>query len=496
MRRRALPLACLALSGCQERRSEPAPSGTPPASATAPKTADATALPAVPPSPPPPLPADAGEHRGDARWAARIGGTMADAGRAVAIDPRGRVAVGGYFRDTIDLGGVVLQATDGTDGFVAVYEGDGRLVHAKAFGGRGDDNVTALAFDGEGALVVGGAFSYQLDFGDARLVSDGGDEGFVVKLDATGRRSWAKRIGGADVDAVYGVATSKAGDVYVTGEYAATAELGTERVTSAGQSDAFVIKYAADGAPRWGRRFGGEVADYGRAVRATADGGAIVLAEVSRVVDLGGGAQDGAGNRDVAVVSLDADGGYRWSTRFGGSNDELALGLAVDPVGSVALTGSFDSEIGFAGERHRSAGLADAFVAKLSPTGAPLWLRVFGSKEVDIGGGVASDAHGNLYAVGWFWYAIDFGKGPLTSAGRKDAYAVALAPDGKTLWARRFGAADNDFLQAVATDGDGRPVAVGTFHRTIDFGKGPLAAAGAPGAEIPLGDVAVVAFDR
>ena len=61
---------------------------------------------------------------------------------------------------------------------------------------------------------------------------------------------------------------------------------------------------------------------------------------------------------------------------------------------------------------------------------------------------------------------------------------------------RRFGAGENDFLQSIDVDADGRPVAIGKFHRAIDFGGGELVAAGAPKAELPLGDVAVVGFTR
>jgi hypothetical protein len=331
---------------------------------------------------------------------------------------------------------------------------------------------------------------------DGKLESAGADDAFVVKFAPDGRRAWAKRFGGTDVDAVYGLATTAGGEIYLAGETARELRVGAQDLPPLGAADLLVVKLGPDGAVRWARRFGSTGPDYGRAVRTTAEGGVVVLGEMSRSVDFGGGPIESNGNRDVFLLSLGPDGAYRWATHFGGTNDELALGLAIDPSGSILVTGTFDGQLELAGETLRSAGGADAFVAKLGPDGAPRWIRRFGGRESDIGAGLAVDATGNAYAVGWFWYGVDFGKGKLESAGRKDAYVVALAPDGATLWSRRFGGTENDFLQGVATGPDGGIAAIGTFHGTVAFGGAPLAARAAPGAQLPLGDVVVVGLGR
>jgi hypothetical protein len=497
--------ALLVLTACGDKRPEATPAGGPdqsaeaggPAGPTAGTAATpAAASPVKPPVPDAPLPADVGEHTGGHRFSRRIGGPMADAGRAVAVDGKGTIAVAGYLRGRVDLGAGQVLTADDADGFVAVHGQDGTLRWARNFGGKGEDAAEAVAIDGAGNVIVGGAFSYEVVMADGKLDSKGADDMFVVKLGPDGRRLWGKRFGGVDVDAVYGLAADSAGNIYVTGEVGQTIYVGETKLVGLGAADMLVMKLSPDGAPLWARRFGALGPDYGRVVRVTTDGGVIALGEVSREVDFGGGPVESKGNRDAVVVSLGPDGSYRWATRFGGTNDELALGLTVDPVGSVVVTGSFDDKIEFAGQTFRAVGLADAYVAKLGADGSQRWMRTFGSKEADIGGAVANDAQGNLYAVGWFWYEIDFGKGALASAGRKDAYVTALAPDGKTLWARRFGGAGNEFLQSVASLTGGGLVAVGTFHGKVAFGGPELTAESAPDAQLPLGDVAVVALER
>jgi hypothetical protein len=451
---------------------------------------------ARPAAPAAPLPADSGAHDGRHRFSLRLGGKLADSGRAIAVDPAGNLAVAGYLRDAVDLGdGVVAKAVDGTDGFVASLGPDRKVRWARALGGKGDDTIEAVATDAAGNVVVAGAFSFAIEMADGKLESRGADDIVVAKFGPDGRRAWVQRFGGVDVDVANGVATDAAGNVYLTGEINQSVEIGGQTLEGLGAADMLVAKLSPDGKPLWAKRFGARGPDYGRQIRATADG-VVVLGEMSRTVDFGRGPLETHGNRDVVVVSLDADGATRWATSFGGSNDELAVGLAVDPTGAAIVTGSFDGDLGFAGTTLKTAGLADAFVAKLDPRGAPAWIRAFGSKESDIGAGVATDASGNVYAVGWFWYTVDFGKGGVASLGKKDSYVVALGPDGATLWAQRSGGKENDFLQAITVLPDGGLAAIGTFHGQAAYGGEPLATAGVPEAQLPMGDVVVVGLER
>ncbi len=52
-----------------------------------------------------------------------------------------------------------------------------------------------------------------------------------------------------------------------------------------------------------------------------------------------------------------------------------------------------------------------------------------------------SDASGNYYVAGEFEGTVDFGAGPLTSAGGSDIFFLKLDPSGSVIWSKRFGAA-------------------------------------------------------
>ena len=197
-------------------------------------------------------------------------------------------------------------------------------------------------------------------------------------------------------------------------------------------------------------------------------------------INFGGVDLTSAGGHDAFVASFSPDGGHRWSQRFGSTSFDRGYGVAVDRGGDVAVTGLFTYTVDFGGGPVTSAGSNDGFVAKLSGTdGAHLWSKRFGSTNVDYGYAVAVDAGGNVAVTGFFQGTVDFGGGPLVSAGLEDIFVEKLAgPDGAHLWSKRFGGTSTDYGYGVAIDGAGNVLSTGYFQNSADFGGGPLTSAG------------------
>jgi hypothetical protein len=66
---------------------------------------------------------------------------------------------------------------------------------------------------------------------------------------------------------------------------------------------------------------------------------------------------------------------------------------------------------------------------------------------------VAVDGAGNVLLTGDFDGTVDFGGGPLTSAGSDDIFVAKLDAQGNHLWSKRFG--DSYYQQADAVTVDG-----------------------------------------
>jgi hypothetical protein len=84
---------------------------------------------------------------------------------------------------------------------------------------------------------------------------------------------------------------------------------------------------------------------------------------------------------------------------------------------------------------------------------------------------------------------VNFGTGPLVSAGGYDIFATMFTPDGNALWSRRFGDQWQQFLVKSTHGCDESVVLEGSFRGTIDFGAGALIASGFDGTKEGAEDI-------
>lgn len=93
----------------------------------------------------------------------------------------------------------------------------------RRFGGDGFDSVASVAAMPDGGLVIAGYFEGTIDVGSDRLVSAGETDAFIARLDPAGQVEWAERLGGAGFDAATAVLVDHAGNLILVGELSGTA---------------------------------------------------------------------------------------------------------------------------------------------------------------------------------------------------------------------------------------------------------------------------------
>jgi Fibronectin type III domain/Beta-propeller repeat len=431
-------------------------------------------------------------------WSDAFGNTQEDRGRSVAIDPSGNVVVTGHFRQTVDFGGDPLTAAIycllgvcnpgyPSDIFLAKVSPAGAHLWSKRIGGHGDDSGSAVAVDSSGDVLLTGTVGPNVDFGGGELPSPTGYDIFVAKYSGVdGSYRWAHRFGsdGNDVYS-YAIAVDPSGDVVITGQFLGTVDFGLGPLTSAGGWDIFVAKYAGiDGTPLWAKRLGGPLDNTGLGVAVDSLGDVVVTGYSYGVADFGGPAPlTSAGDRDIFLAKYRAsDGAYLWAKLIGSTALEQGNAVALDAADNILLTGSFTGTVNFGGPGSLSSAhllISDAFVAKYTGTGAYLWAQRFGGTNGDWGSALAVDGSNNVVVTGAFQGTVDFGNGPLTSAGSFDIFLLQLPSTGGTpLWSRRFGSPGDERSLALAAGLDGSVAVTGYFPGTVDFGDGPLTSAG------------------
>ena len=443
------------------------------------------------------------EHRANAQglifdWAGGMGSTGLDEGHAIAIDAQGNTCTVGVFEGTVDLdpGGNVASVTSAGDADVLISKLDvnGAYVWGGRIGGTGNDNGAAIAVDASGAMYLTGHFTGTVDFDPGPdsypLTAAGGNEAFVLKLDADGAFVWAFRIGTAAPEVGRAIAVDPAGDLYVTGSLVNATDMDPGPNEFLIEPAAFLLKVDSDGQFIWALNLG-ETGE-GYAVDVDASSNVYTSGTFFGTSDMDPGPASfpltaAGGDLDVFITKLDENGNFVWARQLGGAQQDQVNALAVDDVGNVHLSGSFLSSCNF------DPGVSDytlsstnnfaAFTAKYDGNGAFAWAySVSGpwSGNSNVGFGVAVGANGTVTTTGNFLGSVDFDPGPgsfvLNSGSNTNIFVEQVDSNGAFLWAGQVGDGTLNYNtgRAVAVDAIGNVRVTGSFVSTnVDLDPGP-----------------------
>jgi hypothetical protein len=201
-------------------------------------------------------------------------------------------------------------------------------------------------------------------------------DAFVAALDPTGSTLlYATYLGGSDTDLGFGIAVDSTGNAYLTGDTLSTdfPTANPLQPTNHGGSDAFVAALDATGSELlYSTYLGGSDFDYGNGIAVDSTGNAYLTGyTLSTDFPTENPLQPtNHGGSDTFAAALDPTGStLLFSTYFGGSDNDLGFGIAVDSAGNAYVTGGtistdFPTAKPLQSTNH---GNVDAFVVKIAP---------------------------------------------------------------------------------------------------------------------------------
>jgi hypothetical protein len=272
----------------------------------------------------------------------------------------------------------------------------------------------------------------------------------------------------------YGVAVDASGNAITTGQFTGSVDFGCGTLTSSGANDIFIAKYSPMGSCLWSKHSVGSSALVVSSVATDGSSNVLVTGQYYGSRDFGGGTLSSAGQGDIYIAKYSPTGAYLWAKTLGGISNDRPYSIGTDNNNNIIVTGYFVGTVDFGGGPLTSAGLSDVFIAKYSPTGAFLWAMRIGGSNSDVGLSLATNSSGDITITGTFKGTVDFGGGPQSNAGRNDIFVAKYSSNGAYLWSRSFGSTTDDYGYGVAVDGYGNVLLTGTFTDTIDFGGGPM----------------------
>ncbi len=378
-----------------------------------------------------------------------LGGAGNDGATDLAVDAAGQASIAG-FTDSGDFptrhalfptigGNPAGTGTYYTDAFVAQLNSSGSdLIFSTYLGGSGLDVADAIAIDPQGYTYVSG-YTYSTNFPvtsgsltNAEPRQDqfhGVYDGFIAKLAPTGiPMIYSTYLGGTNSDEVQGIAADADGFAYVTG-YTASTNFPTTpdafrkalngSIKNAPVYDAFVAKVTPVGdAFAYSTLLGGTNIDAGFRIAIDSTRNAFVTGS-SQSLDFPntltnlqgitvGFTNNSSKNTDAFFTKINADGSLGYSSRFGGTKEDVGWDIALDSAGNAFIVGTSTSSnfptnnsTNFIPPKKSASGLQSVFVTAFSgDASASLYSLTLGGKNNDMGLGIATDPAGNVYIVG------------------------------------------------------------------------------------------------
>lgn len=350
------------------------------------------------------------------------------------------------------------------------------LDYSSYLGGSGMDRALAVATDTSGNIYVTGVTN-SANFpvkGAFQTVLAGSEDVFVTKLNPAGSDLvYSTFLGGSSNDRGQGIAVESSGNAIVAGWTTSTnfPRVNAFQNTYGGNADAFVAKLNANGnGVLFSTYLGGDSADYAFHVATDSTGAAYTVGytESNNFPVANPFRSTRAGDRDAFVSKFSSSGTLMYSTYLGGSARDEGYGIAVGSGGEAYVTGhtaSSNFPVVNAFRPTYGGGTYDAFVTKLSPTGASAVFSTFlGGSSDDFGTAIAVDGAGQAYVAGYTW-STDFpvlGGAQMSHAGARDVFLVKFAAAGTSLaYGTYLGGSSSDYAYGVAISGSGEAYVVG-----------------------------------
>ena len=390
----------------------------------------------------------------DVIWQNTIGGVESD--NIADIHP---TSDGGYIliagSDSDISGDKNANSKGAIDYWIVKLDAIGNITWQKTIGGSGNDWPKCISQTTDGGYIAGGYSSSGIS-GDKNEASLGGDDFWIIKLDALGNIEWQNTIGGNSTDLLNDLNQTLDGGFIAGGS--SFSGISGDKTTPNAANDGWILKLNATGSIEWQKSIRGNLFDILDNIKQTTDGGYIagLYSESGIGLDKTAPSQ---GAYDYWIVKLDASGNIMWQNTIGGGAGDYLYAVSQLSDGSYIVGGtSFSSASG--NKTEVLIGGSDLWIVKLDISGNLVWQNTIGGADLDGLNAIRATQDNGFIIGGFSWSDISGDKVEnKIIGGVEDAWIMKLNSEGEIVWQNAIGGNNNDFCINIEQCFDGTFIA-------------------------------------
>lgn len=325
-----------------------------------------------------------------------------------------------------DSGKASISTTSPYSLFIAKITANGDLSWVVPFEGSSYIHAISMTVDNNDNPIVVGSFLGQFPFGTTTLSSKGNKDAFVAKMDSSAQPIWATSFGGPLPEHAIDVSVDTNTNVYIVGTFSSDFVIGETFLTSTGLMNTFVAKFNQNGQPVWAIASNDFSNAYINSITMDKNDNPYVTGGFAKKIPFGTSATTAIGINDVFVSKFNSDGHLVWISSASGTSACSGTAVVTDMSNNAYVVGDFNEHVIFGSSTITSAGQIDMFVGKISADGKTIEAVAANSLNMLKGLGIALDTNNNIYVTGKFSDEATFGTTTLTSKGKSDTFVWKL----------------------------------------------------------------------
>ncbi|MBL7922692.1 MAG: right-handed parallel beta-helix repeat-containing protein, partial [Bacteroidia bacterium] len=246
-----------------------------------------------------------------------------------------------------------------------------------------------------------------------------------------------KCYGGSGFENLHSILATADGGHLLTGESFSNDHDISDNI---GSSDVWIVKTNSSGAIEWKKNYGGTDAEWGYDAVTSADGGYVVAATT---LSNNGDVSGNHGSHDSWIFKISSTGTLLWQLCVGGNSSDRLTTVERTADGGFLLAGKTSSNNGDVSGNH---GLEDAWLVKISSTGALQWQKCLGGTAGESFRDILLLPDGNYLFCG----ETTSNDGDVSgNHGNKDAWLVKTDAAGNSIWQRTLGGTASEEAAAI-----------------------------------------------